>query len=185
MTSPHPVRHRGSRRRRSYPERGTVAAALIIGATAIFLWSAQCRSVEGHLFAYLAQLVFGQSQISNSLTDPVIVIQSGLKAFGLRLTYECSIAPFIGAILLLGSLGALLKRIPLRQVLIALLASSAGLLVLNQFRLLLVAWAMKDLGRGGFEWMHSLVGSFIMVFGLAACLTAYFLIAFRSEKRQV
>jgi exosortase/archaeosortase family protein len=118
------------------------------------------RSVEAEMAAHL----YGAgTPTAVDFHDAVVFFGLGQPGgFGLRITPECSAALLIVPIALV-AVGLLARpRVRWYRALAGFLAASLVLIVSNQLRLGVIAWAVNTFGlKSGFEWSHVVVGSVI------------------------
>jgi len=101
------------------------------------------------------------------------------ERIGLVVTQECTVAllwiPFLVATALL-----VWQRVPVRRNLAGLAVVLVLLLCVNQFRFLVIAWFVLNMGyAGGYYWGHTLVGSIITVVGLAVSVAIFAMLTLR------
>ncbi|MGI9092267.1 MAG: hypothetical protein ACR2FF_02220 [Mycobacteriales bacterium] len=91
--------------------------------------------------------------------------------FGLRITPECTSAVLIAPIALVAA-GLLSRpRVRWHRVLTGFLAASAVLVIADQLRLGVIAWAVQQFGlQAGFQWSHVVVGSVISLVSAVGAL---------------
>ncbi|RKR74705.1 exosortase R [Frondihabitans australicus] len=184
-----PLRPRANRRRRrssfGLALRLLAAAAFVAGGAALIYFEFDFRRLETVINAFLMRSTFASSAISLILpgNDPSILYTYLGRGFVLRVTEECSIALYIGPIAIFGGLLTLVRRLRLRRIALATGIALVGMALLNQFRILALGFVFGTWGHDAFEWAHSLGGSFLMLFGLAACLAVFFRIVVIGAKR--
>lgn len=177
---------RSRRRRREGGFRFTPARAgvfaLLLMACGGMLWSeAGFRALEASVAARWLDVVV--PPVSSSGPGYLVPIgDTGVVM--LRVTPECSVLLLIIPILLVLSFFSLHGRTPLPRVIFAAVAASAGLFVVNQFRLGVIAVATNIWGMDpGYELSHVLVGSIIGILGfVGALLGALFIVGFRRKR---
>lgn len=102
---------------------------------------------------------------------------------GLRVTPECTAAFLIGPLLIVAGLILASGRFGISRTLLATVISGVTLLVANQARLVLIAWATAEWGvADGYQWSHTVGGSIVVGIGVALALTA-FIIAMTARRR--
>lgn len=168
------------------PRLTRLVAALGLGAAAITVMLSEraVRGWETFLGAHLIGLTFGDEAAHTDFgADPSILFRTGTSYWSLRVTAECSIAYFAGAILLIAAGFLFFRRYEPVRVMTATAISVVGLMGLNQVRFLALGWIMSATDHTTFEWAHSLGGSFLMIFGLAASLFCFFRLVIVTRKR--
>lgn len=177
---------RSSRRRREGGFRFTPARvgvfALLLMACGGMLWSeAGFRALEASVAASWLN-VFVPPVTSSGTGYLVPIADTGVVL--LRVTPECSVLLLIVPILLVLSFFSLHGRTPLSRVILAAVVTTAGLLVVNQIRLGVIAVATNIWGMDpGYELSHVLVGSLIGILGFVGALLASLLIMGVRRKR--
>ena len=142
------------------------------------------RGWETFLGAHLIGWTFGDEAARTYFgADPSILFRTGTSYWTLRVTAECSVAYFAGAILLIAAVFLFFRRYEPVRVMTAAAISVVGLTGLNQVRFLALGWIMSTTDDRTFEWAHSLGGSFLMIFGLAAALFCFFRLVIVTRKR--
>lgn len=154
-----------------------VVALVVVGAgIATIVLEQQMRHLEAAVSARLVGLFFADAAVySPSGAEAAFAFStSDDRWFGLRITIQCAIALYVGPILILGGLMSSLTRLPLVRVLGATALAVVLMVTLNQVRFVLLAVVLATWGHDAFDWAHSLGGSFLMLFGLAASLFLFF-----------
>lgn len=162
-----------------------IALLLAAGGIALFVTERTMRGLEVLLTSHLLSTVFSTRTVtSESLQSPAVLFQLGGDWSGLRMTVECSIAFYVGAILLFGALMLLLPRFSMPRTLLATGVSAVWMVLLNQVRMFGLAWVLGEKGHDAFEWAHSLGGSILMLSGLAAALALFFVVVVRRSRKR-
>lgn len=117
--------------------------------------------------------------------QPTVSFKSGGQWFGIAITPECSVAFFIGPILLLASLFVLMPQFSTPRAIVAGAIAVALFVLVNEARLIGLAFVLSHWGRDQFEWWHSLGGSFVMLAGLALALFLFFVIVIRPHPKEL
>jgi exosortase/archaeosortase family protein len=174
-----PVR-RGQRIGRLLLAMATIAAGIVVMAN-----ERTFRSIESEIGAHLFSLVMGDAVAATTGDDPSIAFELGGHWYALRVTIECSIALYLGPLMMLG--GALLAtpRMGVIRIALATLTSVTTMAALNQARFLMLGYALGSGDRARFDWMHSLVGSSMMLLGIALSLTLFFRVVVVGSRRTV
>lgn len=154
-----------------------------LGALSI-AFESTARGLEARLAAWIATLATPIDALAFAAEpDPAVAYLVGGSWYALRITAECSVAFYIGGLLLFGAaLSTALRLPPLRVV----LASAAGVAVLaltNQARILGLGLIRGEFGSEAFAWAHSLGGSLLMLLGVVVALALFFAIAIDRRAR--
>lgn len=183
------VSRRELREHRSVPRgprwflRLPLALLMTAGGVTLFFVERTMRGVEVALSSQVLPLLFAStSTTAESNGSPVVLFQQNGTWLGLRMTAECSIAFYAGAILLFGALMVLIPRFAILRVLLATAIAVTTMVLLNQVRLAGLAWVFGAHGRGTFEWAHSIGGSVLMIGGLAVTLMLFFFVVVRGGR---
>lgn len=157
---------------------------LALGAVGVLvLWNEQSvRLVEARVAAWALSHTFADTVFSFGGSNPGVSFHTGKGWAGLMITPECSIAFYVGPLLLLAAIVAAVPRLSVWRVATAVLIGSAGLFLLNEVRFLALGWVLSAWGMKSFEWWHSLGGSFLMLTGLAGTLGLFFALAVRERR---
>lgn len=162
-------------------KRARITAAATIATTGIVLvlvFEQSLRGLEVKLAALINQLLTGGTVTTGFANgEPSFIFGSARTGYLVNVTLECSVALYLAVVIAMGSSMLLFPRLRLTRVLLAMTAAAAGVILLNQLRLLLLELALLHGGRAVFEWMHSLVGSTLMLVGLGVCLLIFFRMA--------
>ncbi|MBT2483981.1 MULTISPECIES: exosortase/archaeosortase family protein [unclassified Microbacterium] len=157
--------------------------ALLLLVSAGMLWTeAAFRTLEAAAAASWLNLFLGPVTSSG----PHYLVPIGdTGAVLLRVSPECSVLLLIIPILVILSFFALHGRTPLPRVILAALVTIAGLFLVNQIRLGVIAVATNVWGMDpGYELSHVLVGSLIGILGFVGALLAALLIMGVRRKRR-
>lgn len=157
----------------------------VIVAVLLFVFERLTRQIEVGIASWVFPLVFAE--------DALPVTSGGMPgvAFGhngwyaLIITPECSIAFYVGALVLLGAALLLIPRFQMSRILLAVAVSSLGMIALNQVRLAALGFIRAEYGGQAFDWAHTLGGSFLMMAGLAGCLALFFVVVVRGGRSVV
>lgn len=173
-----PVRGRVHRRRGTTVPRLVLAALLAVGAVLLVVFERSARVLEV-LLASTANRLLLRDIVTTGTADgqPFFVFGSPSIGHAIVVTVECAVALYLAVLLVIGAALVLIRRLPVSRVLSATAIAALGMVLLNQTRLLLLEVALRSGGKPVFEWVHSLVGSTMMLLGLCACLFFYFRIA--------
>lgn len=144
------------------------------------------REVEMQIASRIIPVLLSTEAIGSVFQgDPAIAFEAGGPWFALVITIECSIALYLGPLLVLAAGFIAMPRMNFARIAIATVVSFAGMVLLNQARFVMLASALSLGGRESFEWMHSLVGSTMMLIGIAGCLTLFFRVVVVGSRRAV
>lgn len=190
ITTTQPLRTR----LRSRPEpRGTAvhtavrwAAAAAFAARGVLLVLAErpMRGLEVHLSTAIAPYLFAdEAKVAYASGDPAVFFRASGGWYALVVGAECSVAFSLAAICVLGGVLALVKRLSLVRVVGATAISMTGMVLLNQVRIVGLAFVRAEFGQETFDWAHSLGGSFLMMAGLAGSLALFFAFVVRRASR--
>ncbi|MGH1549258.1 exosortase R [Leifsonia poae] len=161
-----------------------LALALAAVAIALFITERTMRGYEIAMSGKLLPFLFASDALTaESNGSPIVLFKQGDTWLGLRMTAECSIAFYVGAILLFAALMMLIPRFAILRVLLASAIAVTTMVLLNQVRLAALAWVFGAHGRETFEWAHSIGGSVLMIGGLAVTLTLFFFVVVRGGRR--
>ena len=162
-----------------------LALALAAAAVALFLAERTMRGYEVAIAGKVLPFLFAsEATTAESGGSPVVLFKQDGLWLGLRMTAECSIAFYVGAILLFAALMMLIPRFTILRVLLAGAIAVTTMILLNQVRLVALAWVFGAHGRETFEWAHSIGGSVLMIGGLAVTLTLFFFVVVRTPQRR-
>lgn len=177
--------------RRNVPRRLLTAVRILLGLAVVALGIAfllterSARWVEAQLGAWSVDTVFAKDALASmSSGNPAVVFLAGGDWLAMRITIECSIALYAGSIVIFGGLLLMLPRLRTVRVVVATAIGVALMILLNQVRIVGLAWVFAEHGREGFEWAHSLGGSFLMTAGLVVSLGVFLAIVPRRRKRK-
>lgn len=93
---------------------------------------------------------------------------------GLRVTAECTSAFLLGPLFIVAGLVLTAGRIGTVRILVATIIASTILVLANQTRLALIAWATANWGVDeGYQWSHTVGGSIVVGIGVALALIAF------------
>jgi exosortase/archaeosortase family protein len=165
-------------------------ARTILGLTMVALgvlsivFEATARGVEATVAARLATVVTPVETVAfPAEPDPAVVYRIGGAWYALRITAECSVAFYIGGLLILGAAVSTALRLPPVRVLLAAVAGVAVLVLTNQTRILGLGLIRGEFGSEAFAWAHSLGGSLAMLLGVVVALMLFFAITVTRRAR--
>ncbi|WP_166354386.1 exosortase/archaeosortase family protein [Phytoactinopolyspora limicola] len=176
--SPSPSPSPARRRRKDQPGPLMVAARRLIALMLLVLavWAIvneqAFRAGEAWAVSHILDGIFGVNSMAVA-GEPLFVFQgragNELGWSGLRITMQCTVLLFLVPTLFVAAMALNGRRVPGRRILLATTAAVGLLVVANLARCVMIALAMNQWGRAGYEWTHVLVGSIVM---LAAALVA-------------
>ncbi|MGM7697991.1 hypothetical protein [Microbacterium sp. A84] len=103
---------------------------------------------------------------------------------GLRVTAECTSAFLVGPLLILAGLILASGRFGLGRMLAATGLAATVLVLANQGRLVLIAWATAKWGvADGYQWSHTVGGSLVVGLGVALAL-GVFIVMLAARRKQ-
>jgi exosortase/archaeosortase family protein len=162
----------------------TIGVAYLAAGVLLIAFEHPARGVETHILAWvLGHTISNNAVASTMYGDPSVAFGIDDHWYALRVTAECSIAFYAGAVLLLAGLLTMIPRLNPLRILVAALVSAVALVALNQVRMVMLAIVFSSFGDDAFEWAHSLGGSFLMIFGLAGCLFLFFRLVIRGGRK--
>jgi exosortase/archaeosortase family protein len=149
------------------------AATLLAVAALVPSQDQRLRDVEAWIASHVIALLGVQTGYLGGSLAMAWFAKSPVLHIGLIVTPDCTIAlltiPFLVSTALL-----VWQRAPLRRSITGLAVALLLLEVLNQARLLTIAGTILVMGYpGGYYWGHTLVGSIIIVVGLAAAVAIF------------
>lgn len=167
------------------PARWALAALLLAAGVGLIIIEHSARTIEALVASKLAPLLFANDAIpAVSNGNPAFAIGYGEHWYAFVITAECSIAFYLGAILVVSAAIALLPRIRATRLLTATLIAMVLMTALNQVRFLGLAIIRAELGAEAFNWAHTLGGSILMLFGLGGCLFLFLMYVVRPSRRR-
>ncbi|AAT89217.1 hypothetical protein ATY41_08105 [Leifsonia xyli subsp. xyli] len=156
---------------------GTIGALVMLNEHTI-------RTLEAAVTTWLIAHTFaGDTFLAATGGNPSTIYQVAGRWYGMVITSECSIALYAGPILMLAAVFLIMSRFGTIRTLVAAAISVILLAMLNQIRLLGLAYVLSHWGADAFQWWHSLGGSFLMVSGLASILFLFFVMVIRRHRR--
>lgn len=166
----------------SFAARRLIAAGLAVLGVASVVFAERVRGFE----ATVAAVVVGAS----TRTDTYVWASRGSfywgmgtdAARGLRITYECSLAYVSGPLLVIFAFLLLLKRLPELQVVAGAVAAVTFMLVVNTFRIWMIAMSVHIWdSETAFWWSHVVLGSLTAVVGNVTAMALGLRIAFLDQ----
>lgn len=183
-----PMTRVGSRQRTAsarMPLRWALAVILATLGVLAILFERAARSVEVILASDILPLVFA-SGATPAITDgePSIAFGYGEHWYAIRITAECSIAFYAGAIAIAGAAIVLVPKIRIVRVLPAVLISMAVMVALNQVRFVGLTYALGAHGIEVFDWAHTIGGSILMMAGITGCIFFFLMYVVRPSRHE-
>ncbi|RZU65912.1 exosortase/archaeosortase family protein [Microterricola gilva] len=164
--------------------RGALSLSLLAIGVFIVVNEGQVRVAESHLLAFLMNRGIADSAVeASSAGNPAVAFELGGQWLALRITIQCAIALYLGPVLLVAALLVLSPRVSSARVLLSTGIGLAALTLLNQLRLLLIAFGYGTWGTEAFHWMHGPVGTGLMLVGIAAVLFLFVILCIRRAPR--
>lgn len=164
--------------------RGLLGLALVVGGVVVMFNHDRLRTLETILAASL----------SSSVTPGDMYVAPGGHSFfwaaatpamhGLRVTAECTSAFLVGPLLILAGLILASGRFGLLRALSATAVAGGILVLANQGRIVLIAWATAKWGvADGYQWSHTVGGSVVVGVGVMLALVAFMIMLSVRRKR--
>jgi exosortase/archaeosortase family protein len=191
------ARHRISRRRggrwqgrvgRTYGRRLGIVARVATAGSCLYLaaFAAEkemsLRGLEAQLAGHVIGLVTRMQAGSSPGVATIWFSPNRHTNIGLQVTPECTVALLTIPFLLATAAMVWVRPRPIWPV-AGLALAIALLVVMNQVRLLVIAWLVQSMGfTSGFYWGHTIAGSIITICGLAVVLAIFAMIAIRKGK---
>jgi exosortase/archaeosortase family protein len=140
------------------------------------------RGLEARLAGHLIGLVTRMHAGSSPAIAVIWFSPHRNSDVGLQVTPECTVALLVIPFLLATAAMVWVRPRPVWPV-AGLLLATALLMIMNQVRLLVIAWLVQSMGfSSGFYWGHTIAGSIITICGLAVVLAIFALVAIRKGK---
>lgn len=191
-----PIPRRGTYRHRRRPASTVRTGALVIARLVVCLGSIALAAVaikenmrfrifEAWLAGHLLPVV-GSTRARWVPHAPIIWFAAGPHRYlGLLVTPECTVAILMAPFLLCTAWN-IWRQPGIIRPLFALAIAVALLTLVNQVRLVTIAWLVRGMGIGsGFYWGHTLVGSLITVFGVVLVFLCYAVLLAAGRKRGI
>ncbi|RJQ76276.1 exosortase/archaeosortase family protein [Pseudonocardiaceae bacterium YIM PH 21723] len=163
----------------------TLALLLAAGAVALVVTQHSYRGMEVRLAALVLDgLGFGNVGVVPDRPSVFFLLGTD-HPMGIKMTAECTSVFLIIPLVLLAAVLVAFRPQNGPRVLLALLISSAMLIMVNQLRLVDIA-LLADLlgGPRGYHWGHTVGGSLISIFGGAVTLVVFFWLTMRRNDRE-
>ena len=166
--------------------RTLLAVGLVLVGVVCFLQERELRLWETEILARILTATGVADTAVASLNNSVPAVTLSLDGawVSLRVIPQCAIAGYLGGILLLAAILVSLPRVRILRLIAATILAAMSLILLNQFRLLVIGVMYAEGGREAFNWAHGPLGSIIMMLGVAAVLSGFFLFCVRDSRRR-
>jgi exosortase/archaeosortase family protein len=158
------------------------AAAFTALAVGIGINLPMFRSVEAGAAAAFTRRLLGLRTVHLTGSDTFYFAHQGAWR-GLQVSDECSAGILTAIVCALAAFLFLVGRATIGRGLLAAAAASDLVVLANQLRLVVVAWAYARWGDAGYHWSHVVVGSLITMLAALAGYVLFFLILFHREER--
>lgn len=165
--------------------RWALAVFFALAGVALILNEQSLRVIEVTMLRGIVGLFAGEATESLVGGQPTIGYTMDGDLYALRVTVQCSIALYIGPVLGLAGVMGLAPGVKLRRIALAVTGGVVALIVLNQLRLTMIAFAFGTWGKEGFSWTHGPIGSILMLLGLGAVLLMFFVLCLSRSARGV
>lgn len=143
------------------------AAAVVLVATAVALFAGTATVARGE--ASLLARLLGVLGVPAQQDSARVLFPTGRGITGLALTAGCSVGPLIALFLLAAAGLCWFRPAPLRPVATAIVLLIAAFVLVNQLRLVVIAYSIRRWGTGqGYEISHVFVGSLLTTAGFIA-----------------
>lgn len=111
---------------------------------------------------------------------------TGSRTVGLQITASCTAIFLMVPFFLLAAFMMLIPRLKVGRLLLGVAVSAVVVFWLNQFRLLIIAWATHQWGIGeGFDWSHILAGAVVTTLSMMIALYLFFRLSLTGRPAQV
>lgn len=171
---PNPRRGVGPRTRAESLSRTAGAAVLVACAVLVVSFQASIRNGEASVAGGWFRAVLAGG--ARSTRDVVYFSWPG-GAVGMRISLGCTVALLLAPVALIGAGLLVLSRASWLRIAAAITTGVLAVIVVNQLRIGLIAFAMQHWGRTGFDVSHQLVGTVFALVGFAAAVAAMVKIA--------
>lgn len=165
--------------------RATFGIALVAGGVALMLHHDLLRQGETILAAFFAHGVTPGEMYVAAMSHSFFWDAAAPTMRGLRVTAECTSAFLLGPLFIIA--GAILAsgRFGVARSMSATAVAAALLVLANQGRLVLIAWATAKWGVAeGYQWSHTIGGSLVVGLGVAVALVAFLVLLSVQRTRQ-
>lgn len=145
-------------------------AVLVAVAVGAAVRAADIQVVEAAASRPALALLLGRAEHLPGSDKVFYPNYTGVGWRSLQITPLCSVTPLVLPILALGVLAVLQRRFSPVRAGVVTLGLVAGLFVVNVGRIVMICFATRHWGPGGFELTHRVVGSVLIMAALAGSL---------------
>ncbi|HTJ66105.1 MAG TPA: exosortase/archaeosortase family protein [Actinospica sp.] len=174
----------GSFRSRRDGVRQFTAVVTVLGAVLAVTEQARYRGVEARMGAWAVHELLGYAVIAaNAGPTFFFGYHDGARTayLGLEVSLACSSVLLVAPAAVATAVLAVVSRIPMSRLLLALAATAALVTAINVLRFVLIALLVDAWGaQAGFGWAHSFFGSLLTLAGLAGASWLYYRLARRT-----
>jgi exosortase/archaeosortase family protein len=166
---------------------GRWVLGLAVAACGVFLMvqNGFVRSIDTEAAGWIIQWVAPGPILVNAQQTTLYWLAGMPGMAGLRITSECTSAFLVGPGLLLSGGALVTGRFSTVRVLLGTLAALAIVVLANWTRLGLIGWATSHWGlANGFAWSHTVVGSILVLIGVAAAILVFVVTITRGRRRR-
>lgn len=157
--------------------------ALTAAVSATLWYQSNIRCIEAWVAAHWADMIPGVMSYALS-GRPVFLLAGGSRAVGLVVSAECTVSLLMIPLLVWSLLLVAARRVNIAKLFAGLIVSLLLLTAVNQLRLITIGWAYFSMGRTGYEWSHTVVGSIISILGMILAVMVYIRIALVNQSAQ-
>ncbi|MFI6446556.1 exosortase/archaeosortase family protein [Kitasatospora sp. NPDC050543] len=158
-----------------------LSGLLILGALLLLVFNDRFRSLEAVVAGPVIHLGLGGEVEVVPRFAAVFFDAHTWRMEGLRITSDCTAAVVIAPFLALAGVVISFRRFRIGRVLAGVGFAAAILFLVNQLRLLLIAYATHEWGLNhGYGWSHLLVGSVVTSAGAVVAVAVFFLLVSRT-----
>lgn len=173
---------------RAVPRRGQPVRILIsIVLVSFAALAAYSHETMRTLEATASSAVLGLFGYDNYSWRDQVIFRLGDDRFdvlALRITVECTSLVVLVPLLLFAVGVLLVTRVGIGRWTISLIAAVAIVLTANTARIVVIAVSLRELGREGYAWTHTVVGTAIIAVGTIIAVTTMLAIQFRRRERR-
>lgn len=150
------------------------AAVMALGGVLVLVASQTLRTVELNVAGVVMSLVTGKTVVYHP--EHIVYFETAAsRTVGLEITASCTAIFLVVPFFFLGAIMAFIPRVRVMRLLSGLALGAATVFLLNQVRLLLIAWATWRWGVAqGFDWSHILAGGVVTTIGVLIGLFLFF-----------
>ncbi|HEX3425197.1 MAG TPA: archaeosortase/exosortase family protein [Acidimicrobiales bacterium] len=150
------------------------AAVMALGGALVLLASQPLRTAELKMAGVVMSIVTGKTVVYRP--EHIVYFETAAsRTVGLEITASCTAIFLVVPFFFLGAIMAFIPRVRILRLLLGLTLGAATVFILNQLRLLMIAWATWHWGiTEGFNWSHILAGGVITTIGVLIGLFLFF-----------